>query len=125
MPTPTEQAYRELQDVCDCFNAGLFGGALACGTCLQPLQGEETAMLIVLHKHDPARNQHRFYTLQVAPNLFGAWSLIRIWGRIGTPGQQRASWHDTRESAEQACDRLVQAKQRRGYVTMVTEFSRS
>jgi hypothetical protein len=34
MLTPAEQACRELQDVCDCFNAGLFGGALACGTCL-------------------------------------------------------------------------------------------
>jgi hypothetical protein len=41
MPTPTEQTYRELQDVCDCFNAGLFVGAPVCGTCLQPLRGEE------------------------------------------------------------------------------------
>jgi predicted DNA-binding WGR domain protein len=73
-------------------------------------------MPIVLHKHDPARNQHRFYALQITPNLFGAWSLIRSWGRIGTAGQQRASWHDTREAAEQARDRLLQAKQRRGYV---------
>ena len=82
-------------------------------------------MPIVLHKHVPERNLHRFYTLQVTPNLFGAWSLTRSWGRLGTPGQQRASWHDTREFAEQACDRLLQAKQRRGYVTMVTESSRS
>jgi hypothetical protein len=41
MPTPTEQACRELQDVCDCFNAGLFGGAPVYGTCLQPLQREK------------------------------------------------------------------------------------
>jgi predicted DNA-binding WGR domain protein len=47
------------------------------------------------------------------PNLFGAWSLVRSWGRIGTPGQQRIDWHDTRDAAEQACGRLVQAKQRR------------
>ena len=37
MPTPTEQACRELQDAYDCFNAELFVGALVCGTCLQPL----------------------------------------------------------------------------------------
>jgi predicted DNA-binding WGR domain protein len=72
-------------------------------------------MLIVLHKHVPERNLHRFYALEVVPNLFGAWSLIRSWGRIGTPGQQRIDWHDTRDAAEQACDRLSQAKQRRGY----------
>jgi predicted DNA-binding WGR domain protein len=42
-------------------------------------------------------------------------ALIRIWGRIGTAGQQRIDWHDTKEAAEQACARLLQAKQRRGY----------
>jgi predicted DNA-binding WGR domain protein len=72
-------------------------------------------MMIVLHKHVPERNQHRFYALEVTPNLFGAWSLIRSWGRIGTPGQQRIDWHDTQAAAEQACARLLQAKQRRGY----------
>jgi hypothetical protein len=42
MPTPTAQTHRELQDVwLDCFNAGLFGGAPVCGTCLQPLLREE------------------------------------------------------------------------------------
>ena len=66
-------------------------------------------MLIVLHKHVPERNQHRFYALEVAPNLFGAWSLIRHWGRIGIPGRQRINWHDTQEEAEQACERLLQA----------------
>ena len=72
-------------------------------------------MLIVLHKHEPERNLHRFYALQIAPNLFGAWSLVRHWGRIGTSGQQRTSWHDTKEAAEQTRDRLLHAKQRRGY----------
>ena len=72
-------------------------------------------MTVTLYQIDPARNRQRFYTLQLAPNLFGAWSLIRSWGRLGTLGQQRTSWHDTQEAAEQACDRLLQAKQRRGY----------
>jgi predicted DNA-binding WGR domain protein len=72
-------------------------------------------MPIVLHKLDPERNQHRFYALEVTPNLFGAWSLVRHWGRIGAPGRQRIDWHDTKEAAEQARDRLIQAKQRRGY----------
>jgi predicted DNA-binding WGR domain protein len=71
--------------------------------------------MIVLHNHVPERNLHRFYALQVAPNLFGDWSLVRSWGCIGTPGRQRISWHDTRDAAEQACGRLLQAKQRRGY----------
>jgi predicted DNA-binding WGR domain protein len=54
-------------------------------------------------------------SIQVAPNLFGAWSLVRSWGRIGAPGRQRIDWHDTKDAAEQACGRLLHAKQRRGY----------
>jgi predicted DNA-binding WGR domain protein len=75
-------------------------------------------MPIVLHKHAPERNLHRFYALQVAPNLFGEWSLIRHWGRIGASGRQRIDWHDTRDAAVQARDRLLHAKQRRGYRTV-------
>jgi len=39
-----------------------------------------------LEKHEPARNQYRFYALQVVPMLFEGWSLVREWGRIGSPG---------------------------------------
>jgi len=73
-------------------------------------------MLIVLHKHVPERNQHRFYALAIEPNLFGEWSLIRTWGRIGTAGRQHISWHGTKEEAEQAMQRTLKEKQRRGYV---------
>ena len=72
-------------------------------------------MTILLHQRDPARNQHRFYALRIEPNLFGAWSLIRTWGRIGTAGQQRLDWHETEEAAEAALQRKLQEKQRRGY----------
>jgi hypothetical protein len=42
-----------------------------------------------LHKRDPKRNQYRYYSLDVQPHLFGGWSLIREWGRIGRPSQVR------------------------------------
>lgn len=35
---------------------------------------------------DVASGKYRFYTIQVQPDLFGRWSLIREWGRIGTKG---------------------------------------
>ena len=31
----------------------------------------------------------RFYLLDVQPDLFGQWSFIRKWGRVGQPGQAR------------------------------------
>ena len=39
---------------------------------------------ITLHRTDAARNMHRYYRLDVQPDLFGEW------GRIGRPGQMRS-----------------------------------
>ncbi|MCP4781752.1 MAG: WGR domain-containing protein [Hyphomicrobium sp.] len=32
----------------------------------------------------------RFYAMSVQPNLFGQWSLLREWGRIGSAGPTSA-----------------------------------
>lgn len=68
-----------------------------------------------LTKHVPWRNQHRFYMLSVQPNLFGGWSLIREWGRIGSPGRVRIDLCASRDAAREAYSRKLQEKQRRGY----------
>jgi predicted DNA-binding WGR domain protein len=44
---------------------------------------------LILHRLDPVRNLRRFYRLDVQPDLFGAWGLIREWGRAGQAGQLR------------------------------------
>lgn len=41
---------------------------------------------VVLRRIDAAQNMARFYRLDVQPDLFGGWSFIREWGRIGRPG---------------------------------------
>lgn len=68
-----------------------------------------------LEKHWPEQRQARFYALRVAPTLFGAWSLVREWGRIGSPGTVRETWFDTLEEAEAALERLEAQKRKRGY----------
>ena len=45
---------------------------------------------VILHRIDHAKNMHRYYRLDVQPNLFGEWSLVREWGRIGQAGRYRA-----------------------------------
>jgi hypothetical protein len=40
---------------------------------------------ITLHRTDAARNMHRYYRLDVQPDLFGEWCFVREWGRIGRP----------------------------------------
>lgn len=36
---------------------------------------------IRLERREPARNRQRFYTILVTPTLFGAWAMVREWGR--------------------------------------------
>lgn len=56
--------------------------------------------------------------MEVERDLFGAWTLMRNWGRIGTHGRDRIDSFDTRAAAERARDRLSAAKTRRGYVVL-------
>jgi predicted DNA-binding WGR domain protein len=69
----------------------------------------------ILHRTDPARNMRRFYLLDVQPDLFGQWCLIREWGRKGQGGQVRAAAFPTEEEARGALIKQRQAKERRGY----------
>jgi predicted DNA-binding WGR domain protein len=57
---------------------------------------------ICLTKRVPVRNQHRFYLLSVQPTLFGGWSLIREWGRIGSPGRVRIDVCASLDAAREA-----------------------
>jgi predicted DNA-binding WGR domain protein len=73
------------------------------------------AMQSYLEKHDPAKNQSRFYNLLLLPNLFGEWTLYREWGRIGQGGKVRMEWFDSEDKASAALVALETAKRRRGY----------
>ncbi len=70
---------------------------------------------VYLKKHNPEKNQHRFYVLSVEPSLFGTWLLIRTWGRIGENRRTRIELHDTLESAEAGLKRKEQEKLGRSY----------
>jgi predicted DNA-binding WGR domain protein len=58
---------------------------------------------------------HRFYRLDVQPDLFGAWCLMREWGRIGSGGRTRSVPFATPQEAKAALDRQRRVKERRGY----------
>lgn len=70
---------------------------------------------VILYRIDQAKNMHRFYRLDVQPDLFGAWCLIREWGRIGSAGQTCSVPFPTSQEAHTALDRQRRAKERRGY----------
>jgi predicted DNA-binding WGR domain protein len=71
--------------------------------------------MIMLRRTDAERNMHRFYALGVMPTLFGEWTLIAEWGRIGSPGTVRRSIYADEHSASEALNRRISDKSRRGY----------
>jgi predicted DNA-binding WGR domain protein len=71
---------------------------------------------VTLRRTDADRNMHRYYRLDVQPDLFGAWCCICEWGRIGAAGQTRSSPYPTPAEAQAALDRQRRAKEHRGYV---------
>ena len=70
---------------------------------------------VTLTRRDPARNLYRYYRLDVQPDLFGAWCLIREWGRIGQGSQRRLTPFPTADEAQTALERQRRRKERRGY----------
>lgn len=77
---------------------------------------------IYLERHDPDKNLHRFYQMFVTPGIFGDWSLVREWGRMGSPGTVRKDWFDREEEAIIAGEKLREAKQKKGYRLVLTNF---
>ena len=70
---------------------------------------------VYLTRVDPDRNMARYYAMSVQGTLFGEWSLVREWGRIGRGGQVRATPYPTPAEAEAALQTWRDAKAKRGY----------
>ncbi len=75
---------------------------------------------VVLYRLDPTRNMRRYYRLEIERDLFGAWCVVREWGRVGRAGQVRSAPFPTLSDAEAAMARQQRAKERRGYVRKVS-----
>jgi predicted DNA-binding WGR domain protein len=79
------------------------------------LRDEARVSALILYRIDPARRMRRFYIMDVQPDLFGQWSFIREWGRIGSPGQMRIATCPNEDEARARLARHRQIKERRGY----------
>jgi len=72
--------------------------------------------MVHLEKHVPAENQHRFYNLNISPDIFGGWLLVREYGRVGSPGRLLTNWFETQTACQKALESLLLCKKRRGYI---------
>lgn len=70
---------------------------------------------VTLYRVDASKKMQRFYRLDLQPDLFGLWLLVKEWGRIGQPGQTQLRSYPTIGEAQRAFDRQRRTKERRGY----------
>jgi len=71
--------------------------------------------MVCLTHIDAKRKRQRFYIVSLTRTLFGEWSLVREWGRCGSPGTLR-SWSFKREQdAQKAEQRSIKRRLRHGY----------
>jgi len=71
---------------------------------------------VTLYRIDATKHMWRFYRLDLQPDLFGLWVLVKEWGRIGRPGQLRITSFPTIDDAQHAFDRQRRIKEKRGHL---------
>jgi predicted DNA-binding WGR domain protein len=64
---------------------------------------------------EPERRLHRFYVVDVVPDLFGRTCLWLEWGRSGQPGTLRRQVYADPRDAETAAARVIRRRLQRGY----------
>jgi len=74
-----------------------------------------------LTRTDAARNIDRFYAVAVTPNLFGEWTVLREWGRRGSPGTVRLASHRRQDDARISAQRTVKRRLQHGYVQVAAD----
>lgn len=70
---------------------------------------------IVLTRLEAGKSMRRFYKLDMQPDLFAGFSVIREWARIGRPGQVRTENYPTSGAADLALVAHYCRKTRKGY----------
>jgi predicted DNA-binding WGR domain protein len=71
--------------------------------------------MVFLTRIDSARQVQRFWLSMMIPTLLGGWSLVREWGRIGSPGTVQARSFDSEAEARRVERQGIRKRERHGY----------
>ena len=72
-------------------------------------------MRIYLQTPAEPEKSPRYYQLQLQPDMFGGWGLIREWGTQGGRGTVKRSHYDSRDEAMQALIEWRNKQLQRGF----------
>lgn len=64
------------------------------------------------------RNRYRFFILQWQPGLWDARVLVRVWGRIGTPGRTQVVGTPEQSNGDYVVPQLLRRRRRHGYTVV-------
>jgi len=70
---------------------------------------------------DAARNIDRFYLVAVMPSLFGEWTVLREWGRRGSPGTVRLDSYRRQDEVQSAERRTIKKRLQNGHVQVAAD----
>ena len=65
---------------------------------------------------NPEENRNRYYHITVQPGLFGGFTVIREWGRIGTKGKHKTQTFETEKQTEKEIQKVLRVRERHGYI---------
>jgi predicted DNA-binding WGR domain protein len=71
--------------------------------------------MVFLTRIDSAQQVQRFWLSMMTPTLLGGWSLVREWGRIGSPGTVQARSFDSEGEARRVERQGIRKRERHGY----------
>jgi len=72
-------------------------------------------MRVYMQTQPDAENMPRFYQLALQEDLIDGWTLVREWGRTGSPGRVKKDHFDNHESALNALLKVRDAQMNRGF----------
>jgi predicted DNA-binding WGR domain protein len=79
------------------------------------MSNEERGPRSTYLRREQEHRMARFYTMHLAPTLFGGRDLVREWGHIGSPGTLRIDPFKRLEESERALPRIETQKRKRAY----------
>ena len=78
-------------------------------------------MKAYLQRLNPSNGRLAYYDIQIQRDLFGHWSVIREWGRAGSPGTVRQVAFETHEGATTSMTSWLNQLTAKGYQVVMRE----
>jgi predicted DNA-binding WGR domain protein len=73
---------------------------------------------LVLYRRDPEQGRARFVSLMIERDLFGTIRLVRLWGYVGSKGQEHVEIFSDETEAAQALEMWAAVQRKRGYTDL-------